>query len=209
MKKVIIILALFFISLPVLAQEETLFDGKFENGGFGGPALKVTSIDKTASLMMGGRGAWLINHTIGIGGGGYGLATNINLKTPDGKDLRMEFGYGGLILEYVYNSNSYIHFTAQTLIGGGSAGWRDDDDYYYDNDQRHNTYARDYFFVIEPEVNVEFNIVKWLRIDLGLGYRIISGLDSKLTYSGTTIKSLESKDLSGLSGVLTFKFGLF
>jgi hypothetical protein len=209
MKTIKIILVLLFLTLPVLAQEETLFEGKFENGGFGGPGIKVTQLDKTTGLLVGGSGAWIINHTIGIGGGGYGLVSSIKINALDGQDFRMQFGYGGLILEYIYNSNNLIHFTAQTLIGGGSISWIDNDRYQWNNDYLHNTYGKDEFFVFEPGVNVEFNLVKWFRVDVGVNYRLISGLDSKLTYLGNTMKTLSSKDLSGVSGSVTFKFGVF
>ena len=63
---------------------------------------------------MGGRGGWIINHEFVVGGGGYGLSTDILV---DGKKLAM--GYGGLELGYVFFSDSLVHFTIHSLFGFG------------------------------------------------------------------------------------------
>lgn len=69
------------ITLPVFAQEQTLIgSGEIENGGFGGPVVKVTSINGESAVFVGGRGGWIINHTFVLGGAGYGLVTNVNAK---------------------------------------------------------------------------------------------------------------------------------
>jgi len=101
-----------------LAQERTLITGGVESGGMGAPVVKFTEIGNEFSVMAGGRGGWIINHTFLIGGGGYGLANDLDL---DGLHPRrdVEFGYGGLELEYINNSDGLIHFTLQGLVGGG------------------------------------------------------------------------------------------
>ena len=59
---------------------------------------------------------------------------------------------------------------------------------------------RDAFFVAEPSVNFELNIVSFFRIDLGTGYRFIFGINKE---------GLDDKDFSGIAGLLTLKFGKF
>jgi len=58
----------------------------------------------------------------------------------------------------------------------------------------------DSFFVIEPSVHVNLNVTTFFRIAAGVSYRYVSGLNSTLSTNA---------DLSGPSGVLTFKFGMF
>jgi len=55
MKKLVFFLVIVF-TLPLLAQEATLINGEIESGGFGGPVLKVTSINGENAVMVGGRG---------------------------------------------------------------------------------------------------------------------------------------------------------
>jgi hypothetical protein len=214
MKKLIFLFIL--ISSSLLAQEETIFSGDVEHGGYGGPEFKVTQIDNSLNLLVGGKGGWIINHSFVIGLAGYGLVTSITPEDNINSDLRLAFGYGGLNLEYINSSNRIVHFTVSALVGAGGVAWYDHSDWFDDNyDDNRHTYAGDAFFVFEPGASIELNIVKWMRIDLGVSYRLISGAESNLKilpYSTSGVlyeKSIKDKDLSGISGNITFKFGLF
>ena len=77
MKKTVIIFVASIMVTPVLAQEETLISGQLEYGGYGGPVVKFTTINNDWEVMVGGRGGWIINHSFVLGGGGYGLVTDV------------------------------------------------------------------------------------------------------------------------------------
>ena len=178
------------------AQEETLIDGPIESGGFGGPVLKIGSFNGEAALLVGGRGGWIINHSFIIGGGGYGLVNNVKAKVlgPYGERY-LNFGYGGLELEYISEPTRLINFSFQTLIGAGGLSWRDEDVHSGLRDSDNDT-----FFIVEPGVNITLNVTKYFRISGGVSYRYISGVQSP---------AASNPDLSGPSGVLTFRFGKF
>ena len=60
-------ITLFFIALTITSQayaqeRETFFQGEIASGGFGGPELRISQIDGETNLLMGGKGAWLIDH---------------------------------------------------------------------------------------------------------------------------------------------------
>jgi hypothetical protein len=196
MKTSFLFLLLIVGLFPAFAQEETLIDGPIENGGFGGPVLKIGSFNGETGLLVGGRGGWIINHSFIVGGGGYGLANNVNAKTlgPYGERY-LNFGYGGLELEYVAHPLRLVNFSVQTLIGAGALSWRDEDVRVAMRDSNSDT-----FFIIEPTLHVTLNVTKYFRISGGMGYRFISGLTSMASTNA---------DLSGPSGVLTFRFGKF
>jgi hypothetical protein len=177
------------------AQEETLIGGPIENGGFGGPVLKVGSINGEAGILVGGRGGWIINHSFIIGGGGYGLANDVRAKNPGPYGERfLNFGYGGIELEYVSQSNRLVHFSYMTLIGAGAISWRDNDLHFSVNP------VSDTFFIIEPAVSVTVNVTTYFRLSGGISYRYITGAQSGASTDA---------DLSGPTGVLTFAFGKF
>jgi hypothetical protein len=210
MKHIITLLALVALSMPAMAQEqETLFQGEVDHGGFGALVMKATPIKGDLGFMMGGYGGWLINHQFMIGGGGYGLVSNHrastvaeNLYSPAGERLYVQFGYGGLMLEYICRPTKLVHLNFQALLGAGGVGYRTDwyDDNYFEG--HHGTYGRtEAVFVAEPAVNVELNITDWFRIHAGAGYRFVTGLDELI--------GLENSDLSGVSGNLALKFGAF
>lgn len=182
--------------VAAFAQEETLINGRIESGGFGGPVLKIGSFNGEAALLMGGRGGWIINHSFIIGGGGYGLVNDVKAKVPGPYGERyLNFGYGGLELEYISEPNRLINFSIQTLIGAGGLSWRDPDI----RIDMHNNNG-DTFFIVEPGINATLNVTTCFRISGGVSYRYISGVQAPAS---------SNADLSGPSGVLTFRFGKF
>ncbi|MBU1100392.1 MAG: hypothetical protein KKA84_08315 [Bacteroidetes bacterium] len=195
MKKVMTVAAILLFTLTSFAQEETLFGDKYiEHGGFGGPAVKFTSINNEFGVLVGGRGGWVINHTLVIGGGGYGLVNEVDMGLNEfGEDQYLNFGYGGFEMEYVINSDELMHFTFQALIGAGGVSLRTGDfEDFGDN--------VDSFFITEPGVGLELNVLSYLRIHVGGSYRIVNGVKSF---------GLKDSDLSGPSASFTMKFGKF
>jgi hypothetical protein len=189
---------LLFICTQSFGQEQTLVgSGEISHGGFGGPVFKYTQIKGEPAVLIGGRGGWIINHTFVIGGGGYGLVNQIEADyLINNKHPFINFGYGGLELEYIIQSDQVVHFSVYTLIGAGGIMYKEN---HWDDWSDWNS-GNDEFFVFEPAVNVEINIISFFRINAGVTYRFISGL----YYS-----ELENSDLAGFSGALTLKFGSF
>jgi hypothetical protein len=194
MKKLVFFLVIVF-TFSALAQEATLFNGEIESGGFGGPVLKVTNINGENAMMFGGRGGWIINHSFVLGGGGYGLVTDVNAKTTDSIHKFIEMGYGGVEIEYIPSSNDILHLSLGLLIGAGGIGYKQEDNNGFMASHKNNS-----FFVLEPSVNANLNVTHSFRIAAGVSYRYVSGLKSVVS---------TNTDLSGPSALLIFKFGKF
>jgi hypothetical protein len=194
--KIFLICLLLFAASPVLAQEQTLVKGKVHSGGFGGPVVKFTAIKDEFSVIVGGRGGWIINHTFVIGGGGYGLVEDTIEKgrTIAGNPIYLTMGYGGLELEYIKNSDKLIHWSVLALIGGGGVDEREKNDGYTDRVEG------DAFFVFEPAVNLELNVTTFFRLCVSGNYRFIAGAN---------FRGIQNDDLAGAAAALTFKFGKF
>ncbi len=189
MHRIIIALGMFFLVSMAYAEVETLFGEEIESGGFGGPAVKFASLNGEFSVLAGGRGGWIINHCLIIGGGGYGLANDIEIA-PD-IDLLLEFGYGGFELEYVHAPSKLVHFSGYLLVGGGGVGGRSGSDDEGESDP---------VFVAEGILNANLNISSGIRLAAGAGYIYVSGVN----YGG-----LSSEDLSGATFTLNLQFGSF
>ena len=201
------IAAIVIFTCRLFAQEETLIGGgEISHGGFGGPVIKYTQIYGEPALLVGGRGGWIINHSFILGGGGYGLVNNIrsNNSQPVGmvgiNSTYLNFGYGGVELEYIIQSDKLIHSSISTLVGGGSISYRNKlwDEIDDQNDDLNS--PSDGFFVFEPSINAELNIISFMRINAGFSYRFISG---------ASLDDLRNSDLAGPSAMLTLKFGKF
>ena len=171
------------------------------SGGFGGPVLKVTRINDVFGLMIGGRGGWIYKHTYAIGGGLYGLLRDVEVETAGSERHRdFEFAYSGVELEYIIAPSRDVHLSVQTLIGFGGLTDRNQrfyDRYYYDEYGRFGG-PDDTFFVVEPQLNIVWNMKTYLQVYFGGSYRYVRGVG---------IQGLENSDLNGLSVVMTFKFG--
>jgi hypothetical protein len=173
-------------------KDETLISGKIEYGGFGSPVLKSSQIGDDFSFLVGGRGGWILNHKFSIGGGGYGMVNRIVAHDIQGSPV-VQFGYGGIIFEYVLNPRKLIHFSAATLLGAGGVGYFWEQWHGYDVESVG-------FFVAEPEINIMLNVTEYFRIGLGGSYRYIKGAN---------IQGLSDGDLSSYAVNLTFKMGVF
>jgi hypothetical protein len=171
------------------AAGETLLDGAVARGGYG-----------RVALFTGAEGAWLVNHRFVLGAGGFALATpNVRnagsaLRDAKGRHPALAIGYGGVILGYVHRPASLVHVGAQTLVGGGGVTYRS-------RDERPLAGAPDAaFFVAEPSAEVEMNVAPHVRVGVGAGYRLVSGL---------RFDGLSAADLRGAVGALTVKVGRF
>lgn len=198
----ICVLTLLIVAPAHSQTMQTLITGDVSHGGFGGPVVKFSDVNGDLGVWVGGRGGWIIgfdkNHSISIGGGGYGLTTQHRIPDQDflanpNVQLYAAIGYGGLELEYTNRSSDLVHFTATTLIGAGGFSLREDDNDAFFNDG-------DAFFVFEPGIHLELNVTTFFRISTGISYRLTSGIDKA---------GFKDSDFSGVNGVLTFKFGSF
>lgn len=214
-------LAIIILALGGVAQAQeneqtprTLF-GKghdIHHGGWGGPSTHVTSIMGHEALLVGARGGWLIDHGVTIGIAGHGLVTDVPNKKYDayriafGDSLRrgsqFRMGYGGLLIEPIIAPMNAVHVSLPIIVGAGGCGYQtyarlpQDDD--YDPFQYRDDYQA--FFVVEPGIEVEVNIIKLVRLGVGASYRYTTDIDLPET----------PKDaLRGFNAGVTVKVGRF
>jgi hypothetical protein len=188
-------------SVTLFAQEETLITSDHETGGFGGPVAKYARINGQSALILGGRGGWIINHSLIIGGGIYGVYTEVNAAQdilPAQGPLDIDFSYFGLEVEYVFGPRALIHYSVYTFVGGGAVRLLKDVGSFSKSSTQ--VEESDLAFVFEPAANVEVNITTWCRALLGVSYRIVTGV---------TQVGLGNGDFTGPSASLTIKFGSF
>lgn len=189
---------------------ETLFQDQKSFGGYLGINMGYTQIDGEDAFIAGGRAMFVANHYIGIGFGGKGFMTmpkedSITITDRSGNDhytgltstyISNAGGYGGLYIEPVLYSLKPVHVAFPIMIGAGgivSEIWSDD--------WSGTKSTSSAFFIIEPGVDVEFNIAQWFRIGLGASYRITSRVEG--------LSQRPADLMEGFNYGLTFKFGWF
>jgi len=170
-------MVLFVFLAETAAQETSASGGDRDRGGFGAPVIKYTSINGQGAVMFGGRGGWIINHSLALGGGGYALSSEVD--APEGVQpwvggpQNVDFVYGGFEIEYIFNPLSPAHFSISALAGGGATRYLKDDPASKGKDQMGET---GFMWILEPGVNAELIVMRWLRLSAGMSYRLVTGL---------------------------------
>jgi hypothetical protein len=185
-------------SLKKSDEIKTIFGNKkVSHGGYGAFTIGYSQIDNKDAFITGGRGMWIINHSFGIGLGGVGFGNDLYIDNNSGsQNYSLGGGYGGLILEPVLFPKFPIHLSFPVLLGAGGVAnvkstWDEFDSYIEDSDA---------FLVAEPGIELEMNLLKFVRLALCTSYRFTSDVH---------ISNKKSDVLNGLNFGLTMKFGKF
>ena len=204
------LLAILLTTSGVFAQEvQTVFKGNGirRSGGYAALSNKFTTINGDFANMPEIYGGWFVNSKFLIGASvaattnyipaPYSLNQSLNQK------MTYQYGQFGLMTEYVFASNKTVHLVANVTTGAGFTlrydrkDWDDFDDWDEWDDNDHNA---NFFFVMEPGVQLEINLLKWMRFAPGVSYRKTFGAKGD---------GLSNSDLSNVSYNLTLKFGRF
>jgi hypothetical protein len=208
MKTHIVALAILIVSsaLSVSAQEiQTLFKGGHKPiTAYGAISNKFTSIRGEYANMAEIYGGIFVDRHFFIGLSGSAVTNDLKvpqkfLSDPD-RDLSYEYAQFGLMTEYVFFSNRVVHFNVGLFSGAGTTvqyernyeDW-DEEEPEFDNDEN-------FFYVIEPGVQAEVNVFRWMRFSPGISWRKSFGSDGL---------GMSDSDISAVSYNVTLKFGKF
>lgn len=186
-------------------------DHKLEHGGWGAPTLAYSKILDQDAMLVGIRGGWIIDHRLTIGLAGYGLVTEVNNAAydeylveqgrPGERKSRFQTGYGGLLIEPVISYSSPIHISLPIIIGAGGYGYTTSYDIHdLEGDPYLHFEDAHSYFVLEPGIDLEINVIPLLRLGLGASYRYTS--DLKLAATPTD-------GLQGWNASMSIKIGVF
>ena len=191
-------------------EVQTLMHG---SGGYGALSLGYTEVNKQPSLMMGARAEWVLGHGFGVGIAGVGFASDHEVVGEYSYGLAG--GYGGLVLEPIILGWFPVHIALPVLIGaGGISSYAVNTDYWYNEDYEPEFMKYAGFFVVEAGVELEFNLVRSVRLSLFGNYRWTPELNWR-GYYGITEPYPDDYDgpslnaLNGWSAGVRFKFGSF
>jgi hypothetical protein len=174
-----------------------LFSSVHHVGGYGGASVMYSRIAGKDGVLVGGEGAVLLDHRLALGGAGYGWTRDTRGPADvDGVPRNLEVGYGGFLARYSVLTGGLIYGSLGALVGAGATALRRDSENELREEARAD--ASDSFFVFEPQLSVQVNLLRWMRIGVQGGYRITSGL-GHLGYT--------EKDIDGLTLGGTLQFG--
>lgn len=207
MKKLILTIFTLAVACFANAQDDemqTLFKKDNSVGIYLGFNAKPTLIQNQETMLFSSELSMVFGHNLNAGVIG---AFSLNSVYPNyydqyGNPLLMEVGYGGFKLEPVLFSKKLAHVTIPITFGGGATTLHSGN-FDYSNGNWNNSYDfydADFFFLAEPGINLEVNVYKHLRLDLGGSYRFTSN---------TYLLGSPNYSIQGFAGNIGLKFGWF
>jgi hypothetical protein len=119
-------------------------------------------------------------------------------SVTSGTRLRGSLNHGGILMGYVWKPQNLMNLNFSLRLGWGSV-------WYYDpaisnSDRLDELYGkkRDKIFVITPGVEYTITPITWMRIGIGMGYRVVLGLDQ-----------YTNADYDSPVGIISLSFGSF
>jgi hypothetical protein len=194
--------------LPVAAGAQTapasspLRIEPIDNGFVIAPDARFTEVNDNFATLAGVYGGWLTDRTLLVGAAGYWLAN---------RDDHFKMQYFGGVGSWTIGAHRKLGLRAGALVGGGSATLsKTYGDLFGTIPAGGHSFrgrggspistatlvrVNDDFFIAEPQVNALVSLTKWMRLDAGVGYRLIGGA------------GLLGDDLCGISGSIAVQIG--
>jgi hypothetical protein len=130
-------------------------------GWFVAPTVGTTGFGGHLAYSPGLRGGIYLNRRLAVGATVQGIGSDASVFNDQG--VRNVGTYGGVLLQYVLQSNRLVHATLESTIGSGK--WCA-----VISDKSNGCSGRD-FLAFEPVANVEINLSQHIRFATGVGYR--------------------------------------
>lgn len=200
MKKLLLtLLIMSFVGLT-FAQEEnegdkiqTLVKAPAKIRGYIGSLMNYSTIDGETAYMSGFIASGIFNDKITLGFYSQTLESPMYSNDDNYLGADMNFEHHGISVGYIFMPKKVVHFTANLMAGKGSL------EVY--NDLTEEWVKDKIIFNLNPMVEAEINVFKFLRIGIGVNYNFAFDVDQVGGYT--------DDDFSGVGGNLSFKFGWF
>lgn len=167
-----------------------------------------------------------INKKFGIGAAAYSTIDErfAPTKLDAAKAIGLSNAYGGLKLEFTPNPDAKVHVSFPLLIGAGIAqvdsvnGQHERDHDYHQGNGLPEIERDDYdnhdgnelnYFVIQPGVNVEVNLIRYAKLFAGVSYRIVPTVSRDKMTGVTTYPTPTTAQLGGVNVSAGLRIGLF
>ncbi len=205
MKKLILILT--FLSWTIISfsqdmdEPKTIFNAEQING-FGQFDVKYSLIMDEPVLLLGGQGGLILNRHVLVGLSAHSMAYKISVpsENPD-QSLHLHMGYSGLLLGYIVAPVKVVHVSFPLTFGAGIASISNKVNSESNSTSVYVDVENSLFLFAEPSVLLEINVMNFLKLSIGGGYRINHSLELQSPVS--------SSDLNNWTGNVSVALGKF
>lgn len=145
--------------------------------------------------------AYVANQQLEIGFAATGFFNDRPNNRPDlfnGDKIALVGGYAGFHVEPILFGKRFISVSFPLLVGGGLATYTGVD--MLENDEDLDEDDFDDFFIVEPGVNILYNLTRYTQFETGVRYRFTSNYN---------LSPFGKDNLNGFSVVFGIKLGIF
>lgn len=190
------LLLLVIVCIPITINAQEPNDDYIEfndrknmvHGVYVGLSFHYGKIDKSDTYATSLKIAYVANQQFEVGFVGTGFYTDLNKLGIDTTGRDLVGGYGGLHIEPILFSKSKLNLSFPVLIGGGGIGLIKND---FHNDEISDDDWKP-IFVLEPGINILYNISRYIQFEAGVKYRFSSKINLQPEYNFTSIKGFTS-----------------
>lgn len=148
--------------------------------------------------------AYVANRKLEVGFSGtvFGSVQPNNTNVYRGDEVLIAGAYGGLHLEPIFYGNRFISVSFPLMIGGGGVTIleKKENGDFDETPIENDNYDYDSYFIVEPGVNVLYNVSRFLQIETGIRYRFTESF--RLPFYGRD-------NIRGFSVGIGLKIGIF
>lgn len=178
-------------------EAKTLFNNgnpisRKDVGFFVAPSFGLTQIDGSATSILNLRGGINIKDKVSFGAYFNTSLNQIKPKSETIQNIYLDYWTVGGFAEYTLFSKKIAHLTLPLYIGYGEMQM--------DNENGDAGLGEANFFQIEPSALLEINLHKYVRLNIGAGYRFVGQMN---------YRNFNQSDISGFTSYVGLKFGLF
>jgi len=142
-------------------------------------SLRLTRV-RGETVRMGGAAALLnLGGRFSFGLAGWTMFSDLPVERPGGA-LNFSFSYGGAIGELRLADSGYVVYSARVLLGAGTGK--------LNLPAVGTEIEADNVGVVEPEACATWNPVRRVRLDAGIGYRAVFGVQDLPGVSGDDLR---------------------
>lgn len=195
---------------------------KTKVSGFGGITTEFSQVDGNFGFSLGGQAAVLLDRSVFIGFYGQGVVNfpryeltiyseklNNNIVLPK----NLIFFHAGIYTGYVFMPKKPFHFGLSAKFGWGGITLVDEFYNYNSKSNSGDPEVVDFIFAVTPQAEFEMNITNWFKLNMGVGYRFVTGVDAKytlLTDDGLEIREYFASDaMDSMTFSVGFLFGWY
>jgi hypothetical protein len=173
-------------------EMQTLFAYDAKITGYGSWDNKITRLAGQDAMIIGAHGGVIFNSYFYFGLGAYGsVTTNEIMGNSPEESLDLRMGYTGLMMGFNILPRKVVHFSIPLFVGVGNLEL-EHNDAFVENSA---------FLLFEPGLQLEVNVMQFMKIGLGGGYRMVHGTNLR--------NPVTDEDLTYWTGNFSLIFGKF